>query len=71
MMTPTEVCGADKVIAQLLGNVSCPAALPDGEAHQNHIAWTANLSIAKRRCGAEVDILIARNAHIQARLTLI
>jgi hypothetical protein len=58
------------VIAQLLGNVSCPAALPDEEARENNIAWKVNLSVVKRRRGAEVDILIARNAQIQARLTL-
>jgi hypothetical protein len=41
MTTPMEVGRADKVIARLLGNVSCPAALPDEEAHENNIAWKA------------------------------
>jgi hypothetical protein len=70
MTTPIEADRADNVIAQLLGNVSCPAALPDEEARENNIAWKANLSVVKRRRGAEVDILIARNAQTQARLTL-
>lgn len=65
-----EVDMADKVIARSLGNVSCLAALPDEEAHENNIAWKANSSIDKRRRRAEVDILIARNAQIQARTTL-
>jgi hypothetical protein len=70
MTTPMEVDRADKVIAQSLGDVSYPAALPDEEAWENNIAWKAKLTVAKRRRGAEVDILVARNAQIQARRTL-
>lgn len=50
------------MMTPLLGSRSCPAALPDEEAHDNNVAWKASTSIAEGHRGAGIDILIVRNA---------